>query len=335
MKLSNKLTQDGVFEEIDRICGTTTSNFSIEEKTAKVNTALDHYLSIAFKADNRWNFDDINESSPPIDEQNIVSGTNRYKLSDFTEKIHNLIRVEILNSSGEGKYLTPELFSRLDNPPVQSYYESGRLGYITNDTFYELYVDANSGTPTHYMKYGDFIYLRPKPDYNETNGLRVYFNRPASKFNFTRVTYTDANPAVFSSTGHGLSENDTIYLRTTGALSDGLSENTTYYVISNGLTTDAFQVSATQGGTAVDTSGGGQSGETAFLKTIDEPGVPEIHHPFIIRYASLLYCIEKGTKQLNSLAAQVAMDDQTIGDYFGQRDEDMSGRMKANIEDTK
>jgi len=334
MKLSNKLTQDGIFEEIDRICGSTSSTYSSEAKTARVNSALDRYLQIAFKADNRWNFDDINETSPPIDTQNLVSGTNRYKLSDFTEKIHNLIRLEVLTSAGKGRYLIPEMISDLRDPE-NYHYESGRVGYINNNTFQDLYLDPQSGTPTHYIKYGDFIYLRPSPNYNETDGLKAYFNRPASKFNFTRVTFTDANPAVFTSTGHGLSENDTVYFRTTGALSGNLEENTTYYVISTGLTSDAFQVSTTQGGTAVDTSGGGQSGEHAFLSTIDEPGIPELHHHYIARYSSLPYLIEKKLPQVNSVASQVAMDEREIEAHFGQRDEDIPNRMKPIIEDTK
>jgi len=35
--------------------------------------------------------------------------------------------------------------------------------------FTELYDSSNTGTPTHYLKYGDFIYLRPYPDYAEAN----------------------------------------------------------------------------------------------------------------------------------------------------------------------
>lgn len=72
-------------------------------------------------------------------------------------------------------------------------------------------------------------------------------------------TVTIASPGVFSKTTHGLELGDSIYFTTTGALPTGLSANTLYYVISAGLTADAFQVSATRGGAAVNTSGS-QSG---------------------------------------------------------------------------
>lgn len=68
-----------------------------------------------------------------------------------------------------------------------------------------------------------------------------------------------ASPGVFTSNGHGLAAGDLIQISTTGALPTGLAVNTTYYVISAGLTANDFQVSATLGGTAINTSGS-QSG---------------------------------------------------------------------------
>lgn len=72
-------------------------------------------------------------------------------------------------------------------------------------------------------------------------------------------TVTIATPAVFSKVAHGLLAGDKISLTTTGALPTGLSANTDYFVISAGLTADAFEVSASRGGAAVNTSGS-QSG---------------------------------------------------------------------------
>lgn len=72
-------------------------------------------------------------------------------------------------------------------------------------------------------------------------------------------TVTIASPGVFSKTAHGLAAGDKVVFSTTGALPTGLTAGTTYYVISAGLTADAFEVSATDGGSAVNTSGA-QSG---------------------------------------------------------------------------
>lgn len=68
-------------------------------------------------------------------------------------------------------------------------------------------------------------------------------------------TVTIATPAVFSSNSHGLVIGDKISLTTTGALPTGLAANTDYFVISSGLTANAFEVSATRGGAAINTTG--------------------------------------------------------------------------------
>jgi len=84
-------------------------------------------------------------------------------------------------------------------------------------------------------------------------------------------TVTIASPAVFSDVGHGLVLNDTVVFSTTGALPTGLVAGTTYYVISAGLTADAFQVSLTEGGSAVNTSGT-QSGVHSLTATLGNNG---------------------------------------------------------------
>ena len=70
-------------------------------------------------------------------------------------------------------------------------------------------------------------------------------------------TMTIASPCVVTNNGHGFSNGDAVYFTTTGALPTGLSQNTTYYVQS--VTANTFRVSATRGGSDINTSGS-QSG---------------------------------------------------------------------------
>lgn len=79
----------------------------------------------------------------------------------------------------------------------------------------------------------------------------------------SEVTITNAEPAVVTWTGHGLAVGQPVVFSTSGALPTGLTAGTVYYVIAAGLTTDAFQVSATAGGAAIDTSGAGSGTHTA------------------------------------------------------------------------
>lgn len=81
---------------------------------------------------------------------------------------------------------------------------------------------------------------------------------------FATFTVTSASPAVFTSVNHGLSNADPIVLTTTGSLYTGLTAGGTVYVIN--AATNTFRVSATVGGSAINTSGS-QSGVHTWTRT--------------------------------------------------------------------
>lgn len=89
-----------------------------------------------------------------------------------------------------------------------------------------------------------------------TNFSRIYF------INLT--TISNADPAVFTLVDHGLAPGDRIRLETTGTLPTGLNLLTDYYVVYNGLTTSTFQVSASDGGTPIATTGAGSGTHSYF-----------------------------------------------------------------------
>lgn len=67
------------------------------------------------------------------------------------------------------------------------------------------------------------------------------------------VTITIASPGVVTYTAHGVSNGTPIQLSTTGALPTGLAVATTYYIVNQA--TNTFQLAATPGGAAINTSG--------------------------------------------------------------------------------
>jgi len=75
--------------------------------------------------------------------------------------------------------------------------------------------------------------------------------------NYQVFTVTIASPGVITKNNHRLNTDDKVSFITTGALPTGLSADTYYFVIYG--TADTFTVSATKGGTAINTSGS-QSG---------------------------------------------------------------------------
>lgn len=77
------------------------------------------------------------------------------------------------------------------------------------------------------------------------------------------VTITNASPAVITWTGHNQVPTAPIVFTTTVALPTGLTAGTRYYIIPTGITVNTFQVSATVGGSAINTSSGGSGVQTA------------------------------------------------------------------------
>jgi hypothetical protein len=83
------------------------------------------------------------------------------------------------------------------------------------------------------------------------------------------VTISNAAPAVVTGTAHGLVADDRVKFSTTGTLPTGLVPGIEYFVLSSGLTANAFEVSATSGGTAIDTTTAGSG-----THTIEIAGLP-------------------------------------------------------------
>lgn len=122
-------------------------------------------------------------------------------------------------------------------------------------------VGANAAT----KDYADGLAVAGAPKAETTvRGISMLAESP--NVTLGTVTVTIASPGVFTLTSHNLQEGDTIQLTTTGSLPTGLTVSTDYYVISAGLTANNFQVSATLGGAAINTSGS-QSGTHTLLRT--------------------------------------------------------------------
>jgi len=98
-----------------------------------------------------------------------------------------------------------------------------------------------------------------------TSTHRIYERVDASVQ--STVTMTIASPCVVSWTAHGLSNGDPVAFSTTGALPTGLTAGTVYYVVA--AAADTFEVAATSGGTAINTSGSQSGTHTAHAANPD------------------------------------------------------------------
>ncbi len=122
---------------------------------------------------------------------------------------------------------------------------------------------------------------------NGTNKMAYWNGREFS----ATCTITIASPAVITSTGHGFVAGDAVVFSTTGALPTGITAGTVYYVIAAGLTANDFEISATRGGAAVNTSGtqsGTHTATNAAGQVTIADGVPVMALPYQDRLLTIL-----------------------------------------------
>jgi len=166
---SESTNKTGLVEMLDQALGTNNDSFPLAQKIAKINLALDEALAIIFKVSKSgWQFDDSNHSSDPVLTANLVSGTRAYDFSQDAggNLVLDVYRVMISGSDGVFRVIDP--VSQRTDPKEDI------------DDFID---DQNTaGTPTKYDKYGMKISLDPIPNYNYTNGLKLFINRQASYF---------------------------------------------------------------------------------------------------------------------------------------------------------
>lgn len=165
------LTFTQITDLIDDIADSDNNTYSLEDKTRDVNLALDRALALIFQVGGTWQFDDSNHTDYPIITTNLVSGQRDY--SFVSDENGNLIlevqRVFVADEQGNYREMTP-----VDVPSgaPSNYYDGLNTG----------------GQPNTYEKNATGIFLDPIPNYNYSNGLKVYISREASYFTSSDTT---------------------------------------------------------------------------------------------------------------------------------------------------
>lgn len=139
-----------IFDDYGRITGDTALHQTFVRNS---NRALDRVTQLIFDADGTWSWDDTNNTDYPIAKTDVVADQADYRLNVSHLIIH---QVEF-----DGKKLTPVNPKDFSKPLAEVF---------------------GTGTPTHYNKLADGIFLYPTPDTSVADGLTVYFQREASYF---------------------------------------------------------------------------------------------------------------------------------------------------------
>lgn len=186
---SDVTTKKGIIQEIESELGFNDGDISgntvlLKKFTALVNLAFDDFLFHAFGSESSWQFDDSNHTDFPFITTNLVSGQRDYTFvtDDGGNLILDVYRVMVADSGGTYR----EIYPVDQNIPNR--------GDINTDSF----IDGQnlSGIPTRYDKTANGILLDVIPNYNYTNGLKVFINREPSYFLYTDTSKKPGVPGT-------------------------------------------------------------------------------------------------------------------------------------------
>lgn len=188
MQFSNTTTKGGIIQLCERLCGFSDTGISadstvLKQFTARINGAFDEILPLVLSNTDKLRWDDTNHSDLPIGTFNLVSGQNDYTITsdDNTLSIINIVGVRILTSSSGTEYVDLERVT-LDDERA--------LGMLSPNP-------SESGIPSAFLERGNTVFFDKKPNYNATNGGKIYFEREPAYFASTDTTKEPGIPKPF------------------------------------------------------------------------------------------------------------------------------------------
>jgi hypothetical protein len=110
------------------------------------------------------------------------------------------------------------------------------------------------------------------------------------------ITISNASPAVIGWPLHGLVVGQPVQTYSSASMPTGLVAGTVYYVIAAGFTANAFQISATHGGAAINTSSNGSGTFTGYCDVAAGIGTAEVGAAGLaIAHATCMAAYSNGT----------------------------------------
>lgn len=187
MKFSDTSNKNGIIQQCERTCRLGDSGISGNSKllkwfTSMINEAGHEVWALIMKSCGGWQYLDSNSDSDDVQvAKNITSGTAKYAIA-ANELTIRQVAVQY-ESGGPLKDLIPITPERFES----------EIGISAQQA-------ANqTGKPTHYILYANYIQLFPCPDYTLNAGLNVWVDLAQHDFVDTDTT---AEPG-FASPFHG------------------------------------------------------------------------------------------------------------------------------------
>ena len=161
MKFNDITTKDGIYQDIDFLCGTTSASYPILDKRRNIYNAYNDVSRLIWEVAYGWQYDD-RASDLPIASTTLTHGTQRYTLPTNAQRIE---AIEIKDKSSNWLKLKPIDHSDLDIA-------------LTD------YLETN-GLPVYYDLVGRNVNLYPPPSSaycTLSSGMKMYVSRDVSAF---------------------------------------------------------------------------------------------------------------------------------------------------------
>ena len=166
MQFQSETNNLDIISDITFWTGASTTDYAVKDRTRNCNFGLDRVVALILKADQRWEWDDTNNTDLPIGTTSLVANQKDYGITGATYL--KITKVICKDSNGTWRTLKP---MDKNSPEAKNLNEQ-----------------TNPGNPTHYDLIGNSIFLGPYPNYASTGGLRIFFQRNASYFTYTDTT---------------------------------------------------------------------------------------------------------------------------------------------------
>lgn len=176
--------KDGVIQSYERGMGfpdgfVSGDNLRLKQAVADANLALDAVFGIIFEVASSSNPDDTNHEDYPIQFFNIISGQRDYSFVNDEDgnQITDVLKVAIKDMNGVFREL-PSVDQEARN---------------SNNIDVSSFIDGRNtaGTPTRYDRTATGIFFDPIPNYNSSQGGKVFIYREGSYFT---TASTDKKP---------------------------------------------------------------------------------------------------------------------------------------------
>lgn len=174
------MTLNDIVAKINFLTKTDSTSFAASDMLYLINNADERVTSLILKADNKWQWDDSNQTDLPIATTQINANQKDYTLAVSHLKI---TRVRIMDTSGNWTVLKP--------------IDQADQDYSRKED------NTTTGVPVYYDKMGESLLLSPTPNYTQAASLELTFQRPPVTFTSGDVSTGTKTPG-FNSLYHDL-----------------------------------------------------------------------------------------------------------------------------------